>query len=304
MKIRSLIENNFVAVVLIGYAIGLFVPAISLVPQWFILFTVAGLIYFACANITINELRCVKIYNAIGFYVVRYTIFPIGVYFLISIIAPPYKEAALLMAFAPAAAASSTWSSLFGGSAALALGYTIISSLLAPFLIPAAVAVFGNSDAQQINSIGMLGTLSAVIFLPIVFYFFFSRPYPKIKNTARKNVEMMTVLLLGLLSMFSIAGQRELIISNPYIMLSAFPIIMIIYVSFFIFGWFFPSHSEKDRISHTITSGLNNAGLMVGISSVFFNQETTLYVITAQIIWTGSIVAAKYFLLPKKKIKH
>lgn len=295
-KLRIWIEGNLAIVLIAGYVIGLFAPAVDRAPPWALLLVVAGLIYFACAKATMDEIKSIRAHNALGFYVARYLVFPFFVYWTVLLVLPQYKEAALLMAFAPAAASSGTWSGILGGSTVLALGYTAISSLFAPFVVPSAFVVVGANEID-IDKIGMLATLAAVIFLPMLIYFVLSRPFPFIVKAARSNMNVASVILLGFMALFSVAKQRDFILSDPMSVISAIPLMAVIMLSFFVFGWFFPAQTRRERISHLITSGLNNVGLSIGISTVFMPSNVTIALLAGQLLWVISLVIAQKVLI-------
>ncbi len=130
--IRTIIESHFGIFLLLAFVLGLTVPGVQDTPKNVILFLQAAIILFACSKIKLADFQGFRPKEIAGFYVLRFILLPVAMYFMAAWTVPEYKYALLLLGLMPCGATLPAMMGILGGNPALGLTATTISGLLAP----------------------------------------------------------------------------------------------------------------------------------------------------------------------------
>lgn len=113
---------------------------------------------------------------------------------------------------------------------------------------------------------------------------------------------LITLISLCILGIAVTAKNKTTILENPgligiYAIASLF-----MYALMYIWGYLFkPREKTGIRTTLAISSGANNIGLGVTITTVFFAGKVNVYLIIAQIMWVLVLIPVRQWLLRKQK---
>lgn len=296
IKFKYWVETHFNLVLIFSLILGMFSPWAEGVSDIFIFFILGSMIFFSCARITINDVRHIHPSKAILFYSFRFIVLPFILFGLAMIFIPQYKEAVLLLALMPAGASAGALANICGGNVTIALGYTVISSLLAPFIVTAAFALVGY-DGVELDIWSLFYTLCGVVFIPVVVYFTLVRRVVVVKEWVQEETRFYSTILVSVLLVIVIGKQREVILSDPIFLIEVMPLLFIMFFLFYIVGWISPAYGQRTtRISHAISSGAMNNALAIGIALVYFAPEIALFMVLTEIPWVLCLPLFQIFL--------
>ena len=170
--IKNFIENNFSLLLLVGFIAGFFTPSLGEISDEIVIFLIAVLIFLSCADINTKDFFNVDVFQIGLFTLLRFAVFPLVLFYLAYLLVPQYAIGVLLLSLMPAgmAVASLCSMSKAPNSVPIGLSLTIISSLLAPFFIPAVYSFLGQT--LEVDVLGLFITLSLVVFVPIILYLY------------------------------------------------------------------------------------------------------------------------------------
>ena len=293
-QIKTWVEGNFAIILLLGAVLGFFVPSFGRFAEGLVIVLTAVLIFFACANIKFKDLFFVDVFLVALFTFLRFAIFPLVLFYAARAVFPEFSEGILLLALMPAGVAVTALCAMSGGNAALGLSLTIISSLLAPALIPGVFSFLGHNASVDIW--GLFATLVLVVFLPVVIYFGGVRRVKPLKNWITDYSKILSVLILSAILVVVVATKKDDFLSQLDILYVGMAVMSGFFALCYIFGIVFSLWVPKDhRISYIYASGAMNNSLAVGIAFVYFNTQTVLFVVLSEIVFSFYIAAAQWW---------
>ena len=295
ISLKTWVENNSNLLLVLALLLALFIPGMPSIPAGAVFFPVGSMIYFSCVRLNLQDLRRINLMRAGVFYIFRFLLLPFILYVLVHASMPEFGNAVLLLSLMPAGAGAAAVSMICGGNATLAMGHTVISSVLAPLAVAAAFAVTKGS-ATDIDVFGLIEAISALIFIPSLIYFGLARNFQATRDWTVRNSKFGSVVMLVAMVFIIVVKQRDTLLSNPAFLISAFPLLMGLFAVYYIFGWFFPAIDETTRISQTVCSGAMNNGMALGLAAIYFSPETSLTVVLADVVWVLALALFEWFL--------
>ncbi|MCB1680684.1 MAG: hypothetical protein H6858_00160 [Rhodospirillales bacterium] len=302
-KIRPVIEGHFGLFLLAAFMIGLTVPGLKETPKIVILILQALIILFACSKIKLDDFRGFKPKEIAGFYILRFIILPVIMFYIASWLVPDYRYALLLLGLMPCGATLPAMMSIMGGNPALGLTATTVSGLLSPFIVFAMFAAFSTLDLQ-LDLWGMFQTLFFVIFCPVIVYFAFLRRFEPLKLTMRTNASMMAILLIFGVIMIVVAYQKDRFFTEPAFFFAALAIGALTYFIYYALGWFlFSARDLKTRISYALMGGNNNIALAISLAALYFPEKEMFILVVWEILWIMGVTLFQLYVknLPSHK---
>jgi predicted Na+-dependent transporter len=299
------VEKNANWLLIAALIVPLFLPTPPYVPDSAILLILAGMIYFSCSQMKKEDLLRLDIKKSLLFYILRFLALPFVLYGLTALVLPDFKESVLLLTLAPAGASSTSMTGMFGGNVTATMGYVVISSMLAPFTIPAGFALAQGTELQ-IDYGALMLTLMAVIFIPAGLYFGAIRNVPSMRTWTQKNSRFGVSCLIILMTFVLIGRQKETILADPLFLATALPLLLVLYAIYYAFGWFFPASGPdsgdlRQRITRTVSSGANNNGLVIGLAGTYFSPEIGLFMVLSEVGWVLGLALFESFLKRVRK---
>lgn len=300
-QIRQWIEGHFVWFLIAGLLSALFVPGLEAAPSSWATYAMATIILFSCSKIHLDEIKQIPLIPASVFYVARFLILPLFGYFALSFLYPDLKEAVLLLLLVPCGVMVPAVCIMMGGNVSMGLGGVVLSSLLAPIVLPVYFEVLGY-EGVDLNSFDMFVKLSIMILLPIAVYFGLLRRVETVKQFLRVNAPAYSVVMITVVFSCVIAKQRDVFFEQPGFVLLALCIAGTAFLVIYGFGWMFAFRENKgNRIAFALISGANNMALAIAVGILFFPDIVSQFLVVAEVIWIASLPVFRSFLKKVKK---
>jgi bile acid:Na+ symporter, BASS family len=207
---------------------------------------------------------------------------PIALYYFSSLFLPiNYSLAILLLAAMPAGMSITAYAGIFKGNASLALTLTMITSLFAPFTVPA-VIYFLTGNSLQINVLEMLVLLAEIIFAPFLLSALVRKTAAKQISKKEKCFRPFSILLITMIMAASIAkiSGKPLELDSLWLAVSFlfFLAAVLHIIGYFAISW----RCSADKISSSLAVAYMNSTLAIVLASLFFGPETLLAVVLYQ----------------------
>lgn len=283
-NIRAWTEHNFNWILLSAFLIGMVMPGLHHVPNEFVVYGTGTIIFLACARISLKELESVDLFTIGGFSLVRFILIPFAIYFAVLALLPDLAIGSFLLALMPAGVAVAVLTAITSGNVALGLSLTIISSLLAPAVVPSAFAMLGHMI--QIDLFDMFKTLALMVFLPIGLYFGVARPIKPVKKAIAVNGKFFSIVIMVCLTSVIVAQKRDVFFEDPVFVLEALLVLAALFGIFYAAAWGLAFRCAlPERIAYTYGSGAMNNNLGIALAYLYFDAKTALFLVLSEIIW-------------------
>lgn len=289
MRIKSIIENNLNLILLISVIVGLFVPGIELIPNDVVTFLLAFMVLFLSSKVDISEVKDIKLSSVIVFYIIRFILLPIILFFIAESLIPKYSVGILLLALLPVGITTPLLVGNLKGNVTFALGLTIITSLLAPLVLP---FIFMNIGIQHDLEIkGLFITLFLIIIAPLVLYYSFIAIKKELKPFFYNNSSFVSTLLLGIIISIVVSKQKDVFLNDISALLVVSLALLIMFLLFYLFGWFYPLKREQPSflICNALSSGAINTALGINLALLYFSDDTIFFLVVSEFFWVVSI---------------
>jgi BASS family bile acid:Na+ symporter len=215
-------------------------------------------------------------------------------WFITNAIYPPLATAVLLLSLAPAGVASPGVSSIYNGNVSLSILIVVISSFLAPFLIPLVLQILVARHIE-LDILSIFRTLVISVFVPLIAHIPL-RKYP-VAGWLRKNDSLFVVPTIGILVMLVIGQQKAFILGHALEATIFVAVAIAIFLLYYAFGWMlFPRSPGRDRVSYALGSGVNNTAIVIVLASLYFSAEVSTFLVTSELAWVTSMVIFKRVL--------
>ena len=297
--IKHFVVHHFNAVLALSVLIGLCVPGLEHLPKASAMVLISGAIFFSCSTVTMDEIRGVNIKHAALFYLVRFILLPIPIYYAALYTVPDYAVGVLLVALVPVGASATAVAALTKANPSLALSATIVTNALAPFTMPVLIYVLIQSDID-INLTKLFITLGLSIFMPAFLYFAVVRRFERLKLHIRSDSHFYSTLCIAGMMAAVVALEKDYILSNLWEVAAMIGVGCVLFAALYIAAWGFARNMRSaDLKTYMVCSGVNNTGISAGLALLYFSPVTILFVIIAEIPWTiglmlYSVYARKY----------
>jgi BASS family bile acid:Na+ symporter len=296
---RIWIENNFNAVIAIAFVVGMFAPGLDLVPVSAVIAMTGILIFFACSKIRPEDFLAFDAFHVGVFSIVRFLLFPIALYYVSLPVVPDLAPGVLLLSLMPAGVAVSALCAISGGNVALGLSLTLITSVLAPVLVPAAFTFVG--EGVNINVWDLFMTLLLIVMIPVLVYFLGAIRVRPVRQWVEQNTRFFSVLLLALIMGLVVAQKRDVLLDDPMFVLSSIGILGVLFTLYYLFGFLVSFKADRPRqIAVTYASGAINNALAITLAYVYFPAKVALFMVLSEIVWIAAI-AGYQAILDKKR---
>jgi predicted Na+-dependent transporter len=284
MRFYHFVEQHFTFVLLAACVVGLAVPGMASIPDWTAGFVLGLLTFFSCFKLRDGGFSEIRWRRIALFYLLRYVLLPVVFLWLARALTPDYAMAIFLLALVPTAVSSPAFVSVFGGHVASAFALVLVSTLLAPLLIPLQFA-WAESSAVAPAPIFLFKTLVLCVFVPIVFYVF-ARRYQALSDTIYKRNKFLAIVLVFFIIALVVAKQRDLILADIPAIIPMLLINVACFICFLLAGWFFmPRKRHAQRITFATCSMFNNVALGVSLALLHFPPDVILFVAASEMAW-------------------
>jgi predicted Na+-dependent transporter len=292
--LRHFIESHFGLVLLLSCAVGLVAP-LSNVPDDSASVALAMLTYASCFKLRDGGFSDINWKDVAWFYIARYIILPVILFGIAHVITPDYALGIFLLALVPAAVSSPAFAHMFGGRVPPAFAIVIVSTLLAPFLIPLQF-MWASEVAMDISPLGLFKTLAFCIFLPMALYFA-TRRFQTWGQKMYDNVKVISIVLVAFVIALVIAKQRDVILGDIPALLTPTIAAFGCYAIFMLCAkWLGRNQPSDVQITYMICSGFNNVALGVSLALLHFPAKIILLVAVSEMAWSTLPIMMKLLL--------
>ncbi len=293
----SFIQRYFGALLLVSCLVGMVVPSVGEATPLIVILALAFIIF--CSFFQINfssESLKTDFRISVRFWILRFVLLPLVVFFAFKWISDFYAPALLLSFLLPAAVSSPSFTVIFGGKSELSLKILVYSSFLAVFTIPFLLSLLLGKTID-VSPGKMLLTLVYTIVLPFIAHLPV-RKFSTVKDFIGHYNALFTLAGLSTIFIVVTARNKSIILANPG-MVGLYAIeTMALYCFLYIAGYYmFPSQTKDVRKTFSISSGANNIGLGVTITALFFPGNMNVFFIVSQLAWV-------VMLIPLRRILH
>ncbi len=285
---------------LLGGLLGFFIPSFDDTANYIIIFLIAGLVYFACPSVKKNELINIDIFQVGVFSFLRYAIFPIVLYYITLQTFPEYAIGVLLLSLMPAAMAVASLAMISGGKPSLGISITVISSFLAPAIVPAMFGFLGHQ--VDVNEFALFLTLAVVVFTPFIIYFYGTSRIESHKKWVMNVGKAGSIIFMALILLVVVSSYKGQLLSDYPLLIKGMGVMFVLFGLFYAFGFVFSYFLPKEqRAAYVYSSGAINNGLAIGLSFIYFSPETTFFVAISEIVWCVYVAATQWYFTKQSK---
>jgi bile acid:Na+ symporter, BASS family len=235
------------------------------------------------------------------FTVMKLAILPVLIYFAFSFIAPDYALSALLLTGVSAGVAAPMISNMVRGNSALVLVVVVITSVLAPFTLPALIKIVVAREVV-ISFFSMLRTLATVIFIPIIIVEIIRYLLPRLVAPILKiqfpvSLVMFAVINLGVFYRYALFFKRE-----PSVIIVATIVAFVLAAIYCAVGiLFFRNGPVENQLAGAVIMGNINNVLVIVFSSEFFGPVEPLVAAMYVIPFFVIVIPLRYYHHRKTK---
>lgn len=279
-----LIEKYYWLFFAAGMALGWFGSSVVSFLSPYILQMLLVVLFLTMLKIDVKEvfagLKDAKIVSY--FSALKLILIPVFFFYLSSLFLPvQYALAVLALASMPAGMSIAAYAGIMKGNASLALALTMITSMVAPFTIPA-IFYFLTGSAIRINLLGMFLSLAGIIFAPLSVSILarkFALAHIEKKEKYFGSVSILIITAIMAASIAKVAGTP--IDLNSVWLVMAF--LFLFAAALHAIGYFSsPKADRSNKITLSLATAYMNSTLAIVIASSFFGPETLLAVVLYQ----------------------
>ncbi len=300
----KIINRYFTLFLLVACVIGLIVPSFGENTSLIVILSLGFIIFCSYFQVELSWKSLTADFGlSAAFFLSRFVLLPKILFFAMKWISNVYALIVLLMFLAPAAVSSPSFTQLFGGKTDLSLKILIFSSFLSILTIPYIPSLLLGTSVS-IPAKDMLLTLLYTIVVPFILHLPLRR-FMALKTALVRWGSLMTLLGLSIMFIVVTARNKVTMVQHPELVGLFIAISLAIYAFMYLFGYFFmPSGAEEKRRTLSISSGANNVGLAVAITTLFFPGTVNVFFIVSQLTWVAALIPMRRWLwnaAPKDK---
>jgi predicted Na+-dependent transporter len=286
----QIIRRFFGLFLLVSCGIGMLVPSFGDITPYLVMVSLAFIIFCSYFQIDFEfEKFRTDTWLSLKFFVLRFVIVPVVIFFLFKWISDFYSIMLLLMFLLPAAVSSPSFTIIFGGKPDLSLKLLIYSSFLSVITIPVLMGTLPG-PLVQVNAGRMLLTMVYTIVIPFIVHL----PLRKVKSFRHLIIHynsLFTLIGLALIFIAATARNRPAILANPELVALYALVSLVLYALLYGLGFMILTRrSRSEKLTFSISSGANNIGLGVTITALFFPGHMNVFFIVAQLAWVVALI--------------
>lgn len=295
--IIDFLSRRLTLILLGSFVIGMSFPGLARVPTHVITVLLTLQVFSSCFKVEIRDVREIRLFSAIAFYLGRYILLPLAVYAILDVLgcSYSYKVSIFLLILLPAGVSTPAFTSILNGNISLSLFLVILSSLLCPFAVPGLFELVAGKRLA-IDMMAMFNTLVWLIFLPVIAHL----PFRNSKSAVawfKKNNKALVIPMMAGTFVLAIAHQREFLLRNWQESIIALIVSFVVFLLFYASIWFLGYRASwRNRISYTLSSGLNNISLGVVLALLYLSPDVAVFLVVANISWVVAFIPFRRLL--------
>jgi len=269
-------KNDFILLLVVFSAmgIGIGLPEIGSIFAPYPFYFLIILLFFSFLKINFLQVFAEAKEKAVILFVLcffKLFLIPIVLFFLTQTLWPEYAVPVLLLSGISTGVVAPFISTLLEGPTLLVLMMVVVSSLLAPFSLPALVSFFVGQTVE-ISFFSMVKVLAMVVFLPGVAAILLRHVYPSSLEKLGRVQFPISLSMFACINLGVFAKYSSFFLKRPTIVgetiLVAFVLSIIYHTVGFLVTW---GMRKEDRLAGAISFAYMNNALIVVFSSQFFD---------------------------------
>jgi BASS family bile acid:Na+ symporter len=267
-------------VIFVSILTGVLLPRIGSLFQPFVLYLMMLLLFLSFLTIKMDTIY-LTLKNAVGtialLAAVKTIVLPIGVYLLFKAICPSYALAALLLSGISTGVVAPFISNVVKANNHLVLVIVVITSLLAPFTLPAIIKIL-LARSVDISLFAMIRMLCLVVFVPIFAVETLRRVQPAAIGGIVKRQFPISLVIFFIINMGVFSQYADFFYQEPGTILTALAVAVFLSGIYLLVGiLFLLPGSLENQLAGVISLGNMNSVLIIVFASQFFGPlEATL----------------------------
>jgi BASS family bile acid:Na+ symporter len=293
--------NRFFSVILLGACLtGMFIPSFGESTAIVVIVSLALIIFSSFFQINLSFQSLMTDFKiSLQFIIIRFVLLPVVLFLIIDQFDSLSALIVLLILLLPAGVSSPAFTVLFGGKADMSLKILLFTSFISIITIPFILRLLLGAEAEV-----PVGNLLLTLLWTIVIPFLVHLPLRKFKSVRNVMLEynsLFTLVCLCVLGITVTAKNKSTILENPGLIGIYAVVSFLMYAVMYILGYMFiPKGDHGIRKTLAVSSGANNIGLGVTITTLFFAGKMNVYFIISQILWVLVLIPVRHWLLKKQ----
>ncbi len=231
----------------------------------------------------------------LAFTVMKLAVLPVILYFIFYVVAPDYALAVLLLTGVSTGVVSPMISNMVKGNSSLVLVVVVITSVLAPFTLPALVKIVVARDVA-ISFLAMLKMLATVIFIPIALVELIRYLTPRIVAPILRIQFPVSLLMFAIINLGVFYRYASFFRKEPAALLMALIVVFVLAAIYCAVGiFFFRKGPLPNQLAGAVMLGNLNNVLVIVFSSHFFGPVEPLVAALYMIPFFVIIIPLRYY---------
>ena len=204
----------------------------------------------------------------------------------------------VLLVALPSGVAATALTDMVKGRAALALVISVLSSIVAPFTIPAMIYLLFRTRIE-LSYLKLFGQLILMIAVPLAAAQLARRIAPRAIDRTRPYCGVVTIGLLSLIIVAVMGREADYLLHH---LRDVVFLLVVLYVAFLVlqvagyFTLFWLGH--EDRLAASVAKMIMNNGLGIVLAAQFFSPRVLLLLILSEVPWSTMTVLYRFYRPP------
>ncbi len=231
----------------------------------------------------------------LGFTVLKLAFLPAVIYGVFYMVAPQYALAALLLTGVSTGVVSPMISNMVKGNSSLVLVVVVITSVLAPFTLPALIKIVIAREVT-ISFLAMLKMLATIIFIPIILVEIIRYLTPRLVAPILKIQFPVSLLMFALINLGVFYRYAPFFKKEPSVILMATVVVFVLAAVYCVVGiFFFRKGPLHNHLAGAVMLGNINNVLVIVFSSRFFGPVEPLVAAMYTIPFFVLVIPLRYY---------
>lgn len=294
---NNFISKNFSYILVGTFWIGFIIPSPGQYSSYAILFFLFSIIFASFFQLDLDK-KIIKnnLKKTLRYYVFRFLIIPMLVYFIFFPFSDFFAVILLLLMLLPSAVSSPAVTAILKANVNLSLTIVVFSNLLSIIFIPL-FSIFLIKTTTPIAVDKLLFTLLFTIILPLILSLLL-RNVRSFKTHIVKQIPLITIIGLSSIAILAIAKNKETILNNLGNIVEYLAIALVAFIVIYALGWFLQIRNKyPEKASFSVTSGLNNIGLGISLTALYFPADISIFFAVAIIAWVVMLIPVKIIIM-------
>lgn len=240
--------------------------------------------------------------DILGFTVLKLAILPVIIYFIFYFIAPQYALSALLLTGVSSGVVSPMISNMVKGNSSLVLVVVVITSILAPFTLPALIKIVLAREVT-ISFLAMLKMLATLIFIPIVLVELIRYLTPRLVAPILKIQFPVSLLMFAFINLGVFYRYAPFFKKEPSVIIMATIVVFVLAAIYCAIGiFFFRKGPLHNHLAGAVMLGNINNVLVIVFSSEFFGPVEPLVAAMYMIPFFVIVIPLRYYRYWKTRV--